>query len=57
MEYVSIDKHLSDVLRIQKGLKQADASLLLLMNHVSLEVPRMSGDNEIEWNTSAPGIC
>jgi hypothetical protein len=46
---IRIGKHLSDTLPIQNGMKQEDAFSLLLFNFPS--------EAEIEWDTSASGLC
>jgi hypothetical protein len=58
---VHIGKHLSDNFLIQNGLKRGDALSPLLLNfsleYAIREGPGKSGGTEIEWDTSAFGLC
>jgi hypothetical protein len=47
--------HMSDSSPIQNGLKQGAALTLLLGCHY--ERPGKPGGTEIDWNTSALGLC
>jgi hypothetical protein len=56
-----VGKHLSDMFPIKNGLKQGDALSLLFFNF-ALEYSFRGGSGkpgwlEIEWYTSAPGLC
>jgi hypothetical protein len=58
---VRVGKHLSDSFPIQNGLKQGDALSPLLFNFAfrisHSEGPGKPGGTEIEWDTSASGLC
>jgi hypothetical protein len=54
-------KNLSDTFCIANGLKEGDALLPLLfifvLEYVFKKGPRKPGETEIEWDTSASGLC
>jgi hypothetical protein len=55
-----IGKHLSDSFPIRNGLKQGDTLsplLLTLFYNMPLGRSRKPGGTEIEWETSASGLC
>jgi hypothetical protein len=58
---VHIGKDLSDSFPIQNGLKQGDALSPLLLNfaleYAIRKVQGKPGGTEIEWDTSASGLC
>jgi hypothetical protein len=56
---VHIGKNLSDKFTVQNGLKQGDALSQLLFNFgvCHQEGPREPGRTDVEWDTSAFGLC
>jgi hypothetical protein len=52
---VRVGKHLSDTFPITKGLKKEDDQLCFRICH--LEGSGKAGGLEIEWYTSASGLC
>jgi hypothetical protein len=57
---IHIGKYLSDSFRIQNGLKQGDNISPLRFNFTlryAIRKVHEKGKNEIEWATSATGLC
>jgi hypothetical protein len=58
---IHIGKYLSDNFCIQNGLKQGDVLSPLLLNfslvYATISGPGKPGGTDINWDTSAAGLC